>query len=119
MKPGMLALTQKYIFQKHFNSLDIEMRNKAKLFILVDKDWKPLAEEVSKTPSLINLITIFQLMTSISVGNHYAILSLSDTLDRIIQEFGGYESPENMLIYTLRNYFGDPLFGYKNNVLSL
>ncbi len=93
----------------------------AKLYILEDKDWKPLAELINNHNNyrMKNDITIFQFPSQDSKGDYYSILSLSEKADLIIEEYGGYHSPINTLYASLPNYIGEPLFGDKSNTAFL
>jgi len=97
------------------------MTRDAKLYILEDKHWKPLADLINnhKDYNMKNDVTIFQFATQDSKGDNYSILSLSDKADLIIEEYGGYHSPKNNLIASLHNYIGEPLFGDKSNTAFL
>lgn len=98
------------------------MTRDAKLFILFYKDWKPLADtiELHKDYNLKNQVSIYQLMFSASTNQHYAILTLSDTADKIVQEYGAsLADDKDLLRNTLHEYDGDTLFGNKSNVVFL
>ena len=98
------------------------MTRDANLYILSHKDWKPLADVLEYHPdfTLKNDVTIFQLMTPSSQGQHYAILSLSEKADKIIQDYGAtIASDKDNLRNTLHNYNDEPLFGDKTNVAFL
>jgi hypothetical protein len=97
------------------------MRRNAKLYILVDKDWNPLAELINAQDDnkIKSDITIFQLFSETSQGEHYAILTLSDKADKLVEEYGAYHSLNNSLIPSLPDYIGEPLFGEKSNTIYL
>ncbi|MDE3236436.1 MAG: hypothetical protein KGO81_10815 [Bacteroidota bacterium] len=98
------------------------MTRDANLYILSDKDWRPLADlfKSHKDYNLKHQVSIYQLMTSTSVGHHYAILTLSDKADEIVEEYGATPASEkNYLRITLHDYHGDTLFGDKSNVVFL
>jgi len=98
------------------------MTRDAKLYILSDKDWKPLADlfQDDKDYNLKLDIVIYQLMTPTSVGQQYAILTLSDKADEIVEKYGATPAPEkDYLRNTLHDYHGDTLFGDKTNVVFL
>lgn len=98
------------------------MTRDARLYFLKYKDWKPLAEiiETHKNYNLKHFVTIFQLMTHSSENHHYAILSLIDDVDKIIEEYGAEEAGEKDLVRnTLHDYYGEPLYGSKSNVTFL
>lgn len=98
------------------------MTRDANLYILSNKDWKPLANTLENHTdySLKNDVTIFQLMTSTSQGQHYAILSLSKKSNEIIERYGAIMAvDEDQLRNTLHDYNGEPLFGDKTNVIFL
>jgi len=97
------------------------MRCKAKLYLLVDKDWKPLADLINnhKDYKIKSDVTIYQLMTETCDSHHYAILSLSDQADKLVEDYGAYHSPINTLIATLPDYNGEALFGAKSNTIHL
>lgn len=74
---------------------------------------KQLIEEY-KELTLKDDVAIFQLMTPTSKGQFYAIVSVSDEADKIIEEYGAISSSENdYAICELKNYTKDPLFGNK------
>ncbi|MEO6836805.1 MAG: hypothetical protein ABI185_00350 [Ginsengibacter sp.] len=93
------------------------MTRNAKLYILTDIDWKPLAEIIHnhEDRNIKNDITIFQLPRQESKENYYAILSLSSNADLILEKYGAYHSPRNTLTAILHDYRGEPLFGHKSN----
>lgn len=98
------------------------MTRDAKLYILSDKDWKPLSDVINNTKDiyLARDITIFQLMSSTSIGQHYAIITRTDKADKVVEEYGALLASENnMLKTTLHDYYGEPLFGDKTNVIHL
>ena len=98
------------------------MTRDAKLYILSDKDWKPLAEifQNHKDYNLKLEISIYQLMTSTSVGHHYAILTLSEKADKIVEEYGATPAADkDLLKNTMHNYHGDTLFGDKSSIVFL
>lgn len=98
------------------------MTRDAKLYILTYKDWNPLSELLQKNIdyTLKDDVTIFQLMASTNTGQHYAILTLSDRADKIVEEYGGILASENDLLRkSLHSYSGEPLFGDKTNVTFL
>ena len=94
------------------------MTRDAKLYFLKLRDWKPLAD-IFLTQSdhlLKDDITIFKLS---SIIHHYAILTLSDKVDKIVEEYGAIlASEEDLLRNALlsENNYGEPLFGDKNNI---
>jgi len=90
----------------------------AKLYFLTYKDWKPIVAlvEKNKIDSLKLFITIFQLMSASSKEQYYAIISLHNMVDSIIEEYGCVEANENDLIRTtLHSYSGESLYGDKKN----
>jgi len=98
------------------------MTRDAKLYILSDKDWKPLADlfESHKDYNLKHQVYIYKLMTSTSVGQQYAILTLTDAADKIVEDYGATPAADkDLLRNTLHNYHGDTLFGDKSNVVFL
>jgi hypothetical protein len=98
------------------------MTRDANLYILSKKEWKPLCDilENNKDYTLKNDVTIFQLMTSTSINLEYAILTLSEATDKIVDEYGAIQaSNDDMLRNSLHNYFGNPLFGDKTNLTFL
>ena len=98
------------------------MTRNAKLYLLSDKDWKPLAEIIDNNSSHIleDDVTIYQLYSASSKNLEYAILSLSDRADKIIEEYGATPAKEpNSLRNSLREYYGDPLYGNKSNIIFL
>ena len=98
------------------------MTRDAKLYTLSAKDWKPLAElfQNHKDYNLKLDISIYQLMTSSSVEKYYAILTISDKADKIVEDYGAAPAPDKDFLRTsLHNYQGDTLFGDKSNVVFL
>lgn len=98
------------------------MTRDAKLYILADKDWKPLAEILEQKNNYKEKLdtSIYQLMTSTSIGQHYAILTLSEESDKIVEEYGAtIADDKNLLRISLHNYNGEILFGDKTNVVFL
>jgi hypothetical protein len=90
------------------------MTRDANLYILSDKDWQPLAN------TLKDEVVIFQLMTSTNSGNQYAILSLSEKADKVVEEYGATPaSDKDLLRNRLHEYSGDVLFGDKSNIIFL
>jgi hypothetical protein len=98
------------------------MTRDANLYILSDKDWQPLANnlESHKDYTLKDEVVIFQLMTSTNSGNQYAILSLSEKADKVVEEYGATPaSDKDLLRNRLHEYSGDVLFGDKSNIIFL
>lgn len=98
------------------------MTRDAKLYILLNKDWKPLENLINndKDIYLRTNITIYQLFTSTSKSQDYAIITLSEKGDTLVEDYGATISNENdFLKNTLHDYFGDTLFGDKLNVIHL
>lgn len=98
------------------------MTRDANLYLLTNKDWIPLAEILEEHPNYLlkDYVTIFQLMTSSSTGQQYAIISISDNADKIIEQYGAkIASDKDMLRNTLHDYHGQPLFGNKTNLTFL
>lgn len=98
------------------------MTRDANLYILSDKDWKPLAElfQDHEDYNLRLDISIYQLMASTSIGQQYAILTLSEKADKIVEEYGATPADDkDLLRITLHDYNGDTLFGDKKNVMFL
>jgi hypothetical protein len=59
-------------------------------------------------------------MTPISESQQYAILSLSEKADIIIQDYGASTaSDKDLLRNSLHNYYGETLFGDKANLAFL
>ena len=98
------------------------MTRDAKLYFLSDKDWQPLVDLFERNTDF-NLkldISIYQLMTSTSVGRHYAILTLSDKADKIVEEYGAIPAAKyDTLRITLHDYNGHTLYGDKKNAIFL
>ena len=98
------------------------MNRDAKLYLLIDKDWKPLADLIEKhlDNSLKNDVTIFQLFSVSNNSQDFAVLSLSDKSDKVVEQYASNESDKNdSLRTTLHEYYGDPLYGDKRNLTSL
>lgn len=98
------------------------MRREAKLYILSDKDWKPLAAiiESHKDYEIKNNVIVYQLMTTNSINQEYAVLTLSETADKIVEDYGAKLTDEkNVLRNTLHYYQGDTLYGEKSNITFL
>ena len=98
------------------------MTRNAKLYILSNKEWKPLVNLINndKNIYLQRDITIYQLFTSTSKVEEYAIITLSEKADKVVEEYGAILSEQNnYLKTTLHDYFGEPLFGDKSNVIHL
>ncbi len=99
------------------------MTRDAKLYLLSGKDWKPLAESIDNNSdyTLKNDVTIFQLYSSTSKSNDYALLSLSDKSDKLIEDYGATLANEPN---TLRNALHietahKTLYGDKENLAFL
>lgn len=98
------------------------MTRDAKLYLLSDKDWKQLAETIDNNPdyTLKNDITIFQLYSASSKSQDYAILSLSDKADKVVENYGATLAEEpNLLRNSLHEYKGEPLYGDRTNISFL
>ncbi len=98
------------------------MTRDAKLYILSNKGWEPLSNLINNDNNIYlqRDITIYQLFTSTSKDEEYAIITLSDKADKIVEEYGAILSGQNdSLKTTLHDYFGEPLFGDKSNVIHL
>jgi hypothetical protein len=94
----------------------------AKLYILLHRDWQTLAAlfEDHKDHTLKLDITIFQLMGASSVNQQYAILTLSDRADKIVEKYGAIlASDKDLLRISLHSYLGQPLYGDKINLTFL
>jgi len=98
------------------------MTRDAKLYILEHKDWKPLSASFDNNYDY-NLkfdITIFRKSPSSMLEHSYAILSLSDKADDIIEEYGAVLTKEkDYLRNTLHTNCGVPLYGDKDNLSFL
>lgn len=98
------------------------MTRDAKLYLLSDKDWKQLAESIDNNSdyTLKNDVTIYQLYSASSKSQEYAILSLSDKADKVIEDYGATLAKEpNLLRNSLHQYFREPLYGDKTNISFL
>ena len=98
------------------------MTRDAKLYLLSENDWMPLAENIYNNSdyTLKNDVTIFQLPKASNKDHEYALLSLSDKADKIIEAYGATLASEpNMLRNSLHIYHGEPLFGDKTNLIFL
>jgi hypothetical protein len=98
------------------------MTRDANLYILSHKDWMPLADTVKNHQdyTLKNDVTIFRLTIPRDQVQEYAILSLSEKADKIIQDYGASSaSDKDLLRNSLHNYYGELLFGDKTNLAFL
>ena len=98
------------------------MTRDAELYILSDKDWQPLSDRISNSNDiyLVRDITIYQLSNSTSIGHYYAILTRTEKADKLVEEYGALLSTKNDSLRTsLHDYYGEPLFGDKGNVIHL
>ena len=96
------------------------MTRDAKLYFLFGKELQPLIDIINMDTSIQNEITIYQLMSHTSTGKEYGILSLSDLADKTIEDYGGtIADKDEMIKITLHKYFGDPLYGNKDNLSHL
>ena len=98
------------------------MTRDAKLYILLDKDWKPLTNFIDNhsNQTLKNDITIYQLYSTDSKNLEYAILSLTDTIDKIIEDYGAIIAKEpNLLRNSLHKQSRKPLYGDNENLVLL
>ena len=93
----------------------------ARLYLLTDIDWKPLAHQIEQhvNYNLKDLIVIFNLSNDKTIRN-YAILSMSEDTDKIIEKYGAKEAREkDFLRTTLHDNYSEPLFGDKTNLVFL
>lgn len=92
------------------------------LYLLFDKDWKPLAELINRSVDIYlqSDITIYQLFNATSISQAYAILTRTEKADKLVESYGCLKASENdTLRTTLHDYYGEPIFGSKNNVIHL
>ena len=97
------------------------MPRNAKLYLLSNKDWKQLADNIDTHSdyTLKNDIAIFQLYSPSGEGREYAVLSISDKADDVIENYGATLATEiNMIRYSLHQNHREPLYGDKS-IISL
>ena len=95
------------------------MIRKASLYFLFDKECKTLIDivEQSQNKYLKLDITIYKLTSSSSGGNNFAILALSNEVEKIVLDYGAFLADEtDTFRHTLKTYYGDPVYGSKSNV---
>lgn len=98
------------------------MTRDANLYHLFEKDWQPLADilDSHQDYTLKDHVIIFKINEAKSVNHRYAILSLSDKADKVVEEYGAKLAPDNDLLrFSLHEYSGDTLYGDKSNVVFL
>ena len=73
------------------------MTRDAKLYFIEHQDWKPLIDilDSNKNQNLKNLVAIHGLLSEAGSSHFYAILSISDRCDKIIEEYGGILSAKD------------------------
>lgn len=93
------------------------MRRYAKLYILMNKDWKPLADIFinHRDATLQNDISIFKIGYKPSLTHYYAIITLSDSADNIVEEYGAEVAETDLVRNTLQDHH-EALFGEVTNV---
>ena len=98
------------------------MTRDAKLYWISDTDWKPLIEKIEqhKNHTLKDFIIIYDLCKSHPSNQYYAILSLHEDVDKIVEEYGGEEStPNDILRITLHDENEMPVYGEKTRIVHL
>jgi hypothetical protein len=98
------------------------MTRYAKLYTIRYTDWKPLVEKIEqhKDYSLKNLIAIYDLSKNHPGNQYYAILSLHEDIDKIVEDYGAKESPSNdYLRITLHDENEIPVYGEKSRIVYL
>jgi len=101
------------------------MTRDAKLYYLNHKDWKPLADKIEqhKNYDLKNLIVIFDIFSAYPKHHRYAILSLHEDIDKIVEDYGEDDIKEaaedDLMRNELRNYHKDPVYGDKSRSVYL
>jgi hypothetical protein len=88
------------------------MTRDAKLYFVTDKDWRPLKElALAHLSGIIQHdIAIFQVASD--THHHYAVISVSDEADAVIEQYGGsLGSKRDLLIPILKEGNRYPLFG--------
>lgn len=111
-----MCLTTMFVIKKN------SMTRDAKLYLLSVKDWKQLAESIDNNSdyTMKNDITIFQLYSPTSKSQDYAILSVSDKADKVIEDYGATLAEEpNLLRNSLHEYYREPLYGDRTNISFL
>lgn len=101
----------------------LPMTRDAKLYFLHAEDWQVIKDAIENSRHSHQLeqeITIFLFPTSNSANGYYAILSLSDVVDKIVETAGAVEADEkDYARNALHDYYGEPLYGDKSNVAFL
>ena len=87
------------------------MTREAKLYTLEEKEWQPLVAMIGNE----RYISIYQLNSETSKVLYFAVLSLNDKTDKIVEEYGAIEAiGPNSLRAELR--IRNPLYGDRTNV---
>lgn len=97
------------------------MTRDAKLYYL-HEDWQPLVYKIEqhKNYTLRDLVVIFDIYRNYPKQHRYAILSLHNDTDKIIEDFGATEADEKDLMRNdLHNYHGEPEYGDKERLVFL
>jgi hypothetical protein len=92
------------------------MNRDAKLYFVIDKNWEPLRELILANGygAIQNDISIFEIVPE-SQHHHYAVISVSDKADTIIEQYGGHLAAEHdFVIHELKQGNRVPLFGEKS-----
>jgi hypothetical protein len=98
------------------------MTRDARLYTLNYKDWKPLIEiiEQHKDQNLKLFVMIFNLSPSDSINHYYAVLSMHDTIDKLVEDYGAEEVPKhNTMRSELHRGGYELLYGEKTNIVHL
>jgi hypothetical protein len=94
------------------------MTREAKLYILEHKDWELLADKFiyHQDAALQIDVSIFKIGPKSTTTHSYAIITLSDKADSIVEEYGAIlVGKKDLLRNTLHNY-SETLFGDISNL---
>ena len=98
------------------------MTRDARLYFLTYKDWEPLVQQIEahRNATLKDLVLVFDLFTGYPKEHYYAILSLHNDIDRIVEDYGCVEADEKNLMRTLlHEHHDDPVYGDKSLLVFL
>jgi len=87
-----------------------------KTYTLSNKDWEPLKQLIPDKDDII----IFQLPQVSSKVNEYAVVSLTDKIEKTLEDYGCIQVlKDNKLLGKLQTYEGDAIYGEKKNINGL
>ena len=98
------------------------MTRDAKLYKIIYTDWKPLIEKIEQHRdfTLKEFVLVYDLSKNHPDNQYYAILSLHEDVDKIVEASGAEEfRADDLLRLTLHDETENPIYGDKSRIIHL